>query len=104
MLISDWSSDVCSSDLKKLQCWWRVLSTGVDEHGAYLPAPSLGSHTERCEQRVRFADLHLRSCMHSMRHTRPARQDGERKQDRSEEKRVGKECGSTYRTGGSPYP
>lgn len=44
------------------------LSTGVDEHGAYLPAPSLGGHTERCEQRVRFADLHLRSLIQQMSH------------------------------------
>src|SRR3546814_8413501 len=70
MRISDWSSDVCSSDLRVDQRDERVavermaLGEGL-HHGARLP--------------------HRRS------------------QERSEERRVGKECVSTCRSRWSPY-
>src|SRR3546814_3687395 len=66
MRISDWSSDVCSSDLH------AVVHSGVHAGGAGRPT-------------VRAARLHQDLC------------------DRSEERRVGKECVSTCRSRWSPY-
>src|SRR3546814_5321758 len=80
MRISDWSSDVCSSDLIDLdhappaqnasltafyhQTWWR--------------------YSKHCEKSL--------GCMEASRHC-----------GRSEERRVGKECVSTCRCRWSPY-
>src|SRR3546814_10310526 len=74
MRISDWSSDVCSSDL-------------VAE---YLTAlPPRGVLVERLQQATQRAQLQIE----------------QRKTDneRSEERRVGKECVSTCRSRWSPY-
>src|SRR3546814_1806009 len=65
MRISDWSSDVCSSDLRAT---------------ADLSAPPVAACRRLCA------------------HRGPARRDG-----RSEERRVGKECVSTCRSRWSPY-
>src|SRR3546814_19623042 len=86
MRISDWSSDVCSSDLAGLECARprRRIVDGDHLHGvavraSLLPvirvAPRQGAH----------AGL-------------------ERLDDRSEERRVGKECVSSRRSRWSPYP
>src|SRR3546814_2304222 len=66
MRISDWSSDVCSSDLKIEQRWLlAVVGTGgITRRGADALIPFL---------------------------------------DRTEERRVGKECVSTCRSRWSPY-
>src|SRR3546814_10475728 len=74
MRISDWSSDVCSSDLSR---WFRRLG---DHHpGRHLrdrrPAVPRGHH----------------------------RRAGALAEERSEERRVGKECVSTCRSRWSPY-
>src|SRR3546814_9641175 len=78
MRISDWSSDVCSSDLGK---WVHVQPPIVKRKEA--PASCL-----------------MRACpacfLAAMIHVSPA---GER----SEERRVGKECVSTCRSRWSPY-
>src|SRR3546814_7692099 len=68
--ISDWSSDVCSSDL------WMILAGSLDEAAAIAaenPCLDYGLTLE----------------------IRPT--------DRSEERRVGKECVSTCRSRWSPY-
>src|SRR3546814_1398016 len=79
MRISDWSSDVCSSDLMA-----QALTVGTDDRAA------IGS----VHQIVAVGDP-LRA------------QDGQRDCDlgvvRSEERRVGKECVSTCRSRWSPY-
>src|SRR3546814_14003431 len=84
MRISDWSSDVCSSDL--------FSYTGGSEPGFivglinYLRFPAapdvLWAHAEALAARLRLA----------------LKQDS-----RSEERRVGKECVSTCRSWWSPY-
>src|SRR3546814_4772797 len=74
MRISDWSSDVCSSDLPDAILFlavFRVLS----------PPPRTRSHRGRCRN--------------SSTPTAPW--------PRSEERRVGKECVSTCRSRWSPY-
>src|SRR3546814_4960272 len=79
MRISDWSSDVCSSDLAP----------------APKPAPprasesdSLMSRQERQAQLLREAEESRMSAL---------------EENRSEERRVGKECVSTCRSRWSPY-
>src|SRR3546814_11199410 len=80
MRISDWSSDVCSSDL-----------LAVLRHDARL----LGDGSD---QGVQFA---LRA--QAQRHRILGRAVGDVPVGRSEERRVGKECVSTCRSRWSPY-
>src|SRR3546814_7328329 len=78
MRISDWSSDVCSSDL-----WQREL-----------PVSPMGSSERRDGFHAHF------------RHDGASRQPPSRmpgRPARSEERRVGKECVSTCRSRWSPY-
>src|SRR3546814_4120937 len=85
MRISDWSSDVCSSDLVRLD---RVLEPGLCP--ALLEATADGADVVALavavEQRQLAAGL-LQAAA----------------QPRSEERRVGKECVSTCRSRWSPY-
>src|SRR3546814_10761296 len=87
MRISDWSSDVCSSDL------------AFGQHGAVIrrqitqiaqrPIHSIDQHHVPDDQvRVRLNGCSLRQVSKC----------------RSEERRVGKECVSTCRSRWSPYP
>src|SRR3546814_16802675 len=78
MRISDWSSDVCSSDLETL---WPACD------GA--PAAQPAHDDARVEHRER-RDAELQGTRHRFR-------------ERSEERRVGKECVSTRRSRWSPY-
>src|SRR3546814_4790867 len=86
MRISDWSSDVCSSDL----CPYRV---GTVEH---LHA-GIRTCCRTVQRTANLADFdHL---IGSEQRPRPTAASGER----SEERRVGKECVSTCRSRWSPY-
>src|SRR3546814_3708192 len=82
MRISDWSSDVCSSDLLSPGAVIEIVTERQDADaqqriGAFLPA---------------------------MVHGERARHDAQaQRSDRSEERRVGKECVSTCRSRWSPY-
>src|SRR3546814_20031794 len=100
MRISDWSSDVCSSDLETLlrKAYWKmgailmpmsftVGKPGADIHyAATLPMRSTPEPvtTNRLGEVSGLKGLHI--------------VDGAR----SEERRVGKECGSTCRSRESP--
>src|SRR3546814_4877434 len=81
MRISDWSSDVCSSDLQ------GAASARDDD----VDQPGRGEH--RTDRRAVAGRDHLDALR---------RQTG-RAQPRSEERRVGKECVSTCRSRWSPY-
>src|SRR3546814_8948673 len=90
MRISDWSSDVCSSDLKDQ--WTgaidkRDLGRIGLERAVYLTGPAGTITVHSCRT------LHGSATNRSTR-PRPLR---------SEERRVGKECVSTCRSRGSPY-
>src|SRR3546814_19559681 len=102
MRISDWSSDVCSSDLD-----------GEGRVGEHQQDSERG---EKLEQFRRTVD----PAQHRDLDPDPQRRDGDRRQGhgqpetepvpqqrrepaRSEERRVGKECVSTCRSRGSPY-
>src|SRR3546814_8160713 len=76
MRISDWSSDVCSSDLRRR----RIATQGL------IPAASLP-----------------RPAWHSSSTLPPMRNSENLPCTRSEERRVGKECVSTCRSRWSPY-
>src|SRR3546814_1123085 len=77
MRISDWSSDVCSSDLRAVQ------------HPGRLGAPAGCPPTAKSSR-----GYHVCWIAHPVQ-TLPT--------DRSEERRVGKECVSTCRSRWSPY-
>src|SRR3546814_18202960 len=81
MRISDWSSDVCSSDLP-----------------SYVPAELRPSHRRSAEPGVRHPDRRQarRTGCHLLRRRRSA------PAVRSDERRVGKECVSTCRSRWSP--
>src|SRR3546814_1870738 len=77
MRISDWSSDVCSSDLprQRRQCVFDFLD-GAQNH--FLPGEVFFPRAGFCDRDIRL-------------------------EARSEERRVGKECVSTCRSRWSPY-
>src|SRR3546814_14741568 len=98
MRISDWSSDVCSSDLFRRERQFDGLFLGADLDGEgvavldplalrqFLEAPIAPPSGEHIEQAlVLVGDKVLQQAV------------------RSEERRVGKECVSTCRTRWSPY-
>src|SRR3546814_7338258 len=89
MRISDWSSDVCSSDLVGFA---RALSREVGPYGVTVNAIYPGGNT-RMTQSVPDAARTIRAAAGISRAGR-----------RSEERRVGKECVSTCRYRWSPYP
>src|SRR3546814_18872441 len=107
MRISDWSSDVCSSDLvgvllaeNMLAC--GLLGLGIDKDGnlgshrafnRHRPLIRIGERFGTVDRRrqavfVFFADVG----------------DAPVGRERSEERRVGKECVSTGRSRWAPYP
>src|SRR3546814_20816519 len=104
MRISDWSSDVCSSDL-------------FDHHGEFfdiiggisLPKPLQEGgppimNAGTSERGKRFACEHANVCFIGLRSEEPDDiREGIASYKRSEERRVGKECVSTCRSRWSPY-
>src|SRR3546814_9697820 len=80
MRISDWSSDVCSSDLIKIQ---RRLHPGIDS--AILERVL---QSQRVHDSGHHAHVVGSGAIHALRTRR----------NRSEERRVGKECVSTCRS------
>src|SRR3546814_10639020 len=79
MRISDWSSDVCSSDLQRIRAARGYERIALSAHICRQPLlPRLGGERLRT---VRIAEYEVRS----------------------EERRVGKECVSTCRSRWSPY-
>src|SRR3546814_13373861 len=92
MLISDWSSDVCSSDLlHPLHLFFHLLLLLL---GLLLHRLGLGLHLRRLFERdVDFVDVLDALLGLTL----------ERVGGRSEERRVGTECVSTCRSRWSPY-
>src|SRR3546814_13748280 len=99
MRISDWSSDVCSSDLltgNMERYFWSINGK------KYSEAKPIRLHYG---ERVRFKFVNETMMSHPMHlHGMWMQLDtGNGKFNRSEERRVGKECVSTCRTRWSPY-
>src|SRR3546814_2904819 len=90
MRISDWSSDVCSSDLRKIGDGWQYAYTDNKLNGfkqTHQPSPWMNDYGQ-------FAIMPMVDRMEF---------DQEKRASRSEERRVGKECVSTCRSRRSPY-
>src|SRR3546814_3745321 len=91
MRISDWSSDVCSSDLLVVGFGQKIVTTGFQATGQSL---TLGQRGEENDRNQLFPGqlLDLLRRLETIHHWH-----------RSEERRVGKECVSTCRSRWSPY-
>src|SRR3546814_14005963 len=108
MRISDWSSDVCSSDLHRGE---RQLVEAERDAVRELPVDhAVGGELQPFE-RARFVavavDPAARVVAGELRHRREVERDGgagRPRVGRSDERRVGKECVSTCSTRGAPYP
>src|SRR3546814_5893299 len=93
MRISDWSSDVCSSDLPRLLAAEREGRMGMEDANGHAPL-------------WRSRGL----CPKSVKRLLPPSRDASsgrgapRRPHRSEERRVGKECVSTCQSRWSPVP
>src|SRR3546814_14195555 len=103
MRISDWSSDVCSSDLalhpKRFAEIDHMVSTRTPERDLYLHQV-IHQVEERLEELRLTAEVtgrpkHMWSIYEKM--------VVKGREFRSEERRVGKECVSTWRSRWSPY-
>src|SRR3546814_17829853 len=93
MRISDWSSDVCSSDLRR-RGGQQPAVQGIPRLPRPPHHPALAATPGR--RWVHRAAGHRRQALRrALRHLRG--------HPRSEERRVGKECVSTCRSRGSPY-
>src|SRR3546814_1018524 len=86
MRISDWSSDVCSSDLEEED---ENRETGPKGRRNLHTLPGDKRHRSESQQEDGIAV--------------PAREPVARQRRRSEERRVGKECVSKCRSRWSPY-
>src|SRR3546814_13107532 len=97
MRISDWSSDVCSSDLLQIPC--RLLSDlgAAGKKFAFVSG-------ERGFDVIRSVDKGSgKFCTVVHGQIRALAREGRHEMGRSEERRVGKECVSTCRSRWSPY-
>src|SRR3546814_20496713 len=97
MRISDWSSDVCSSDLETLgfEPFTRILvatPSGLERRKAYTFTMGFVSHADDAISEARGAYFF------------PDPVSGADFVKRSEERRVGKACVSTCRSRWSRYP
>src|SRR3546814_1992960 len=112
MRISDWSSDVCSSDLNACGNLQNLLKPSRSDRmqgarsGRFRHPASRALHTHACcgagtavYMRV-HEDSEHRATMYRTYECR-GRMDAQER--RSEERRVGKECVSTCRSRWSPY-
>src|SRR3546814_14801261 len=100
MRISDWSSDVCSSDLPSA-CRVHGVKARLIAVGERAPRWVAEGYAEYEKRLSHWLPLELVEIAPGMRgkHRDAARAT----QDRSEERRVGKECVSTGRSRWSPY-
>src|SRR3546814_4408996 len=97
MRISDWSSDVCSSDL--FEYLGEVLNLS---RAAGCDQRHVAHHAHRPQLLDVVAAAHP-VAVHAVEHDLPGAQALGLDHPRSEERRVGKECVSTCRSRWSPY-
>src|SRR3546814_11934903 len=104
MRISDWSSDVCSSDLQALA---RLKAARIlDWFRRYEPVPDAeaagaGPRVKQATNAYRFLFPAFLAKIFTARRQRG--RAAARTPARSEERRVGKECGRTWRSRWSAY-
>src|SRR3546814_12472328 len=101
MRISDWSSDVCSSDLILFSFTYIIVCYAAEGANAIIEAlaecPIVGHQPS--------GHLAVQKCLIPDRNYSDQQTSGVRVEtfNRSEERRVGKECVSTCRSRWSPY-
>src|SRR3546814_11661462 len=102
MRISDWSSDVCSSDLGSIPATAELLRTvaGLPQGAVVLPGLDLESD-DAVWREIRDDPGHPQHGMAQLLDRLGIAREAVR--PRSEERRVGKECVSTCRSRWSPY-
>src|SRR3546814_15238251 len=100
MRISDWSSDVCSSDLDNCKVG-QPLSMAKKE-GASAEPPAGAAATPVTEVVERIVEK-IVTVKEPVRQKLPRSRASRTFDFRSEERRVGKECVSTCRSRWSPY-
>src|SRR3546814_13529333 len=102
MRISDWSSDVCSSDLFELQTrappFGLIKASDILVSADDIAREDIFGTRDRCVCRSGY--VHYKKTMPLGRERLVPFPSGLR----SEERRVGKECVSTCRSRWSPYP
>src|SRR3546814_11370004 len=110
MRISDWSSDVCSSDLGRRAPDFRPRASAqpLGDLGAKLDLARCARLLERLRVGVRDQEIHpLDLGTHHVRDRVAARaataDPGDTRGQRSEERRVGKGCVSTCKSRVAPY-
>src|SRR3546814_21190974 len=102
MRISDWSSDVCSSDLPVLPLEDITVALNNDTIAISprgTPVATIGRGRPAYDAMVRSVAAKLGRKVDAAGEADAFAQ----RQDRSEERRVGEECVSTCRSRGSPY-
>src|SRR3546814_15633784 len=107
MRISDWSSDVCSSDLRRVSGTTRTYQRNCSElcqRGGERAAQYFASQHSASGSSPEFTS----GCSIGAARTKKivsltANSGGHHVKRRSEERRVGKECVSTCRSWGAPY-
>src|SRR3546814_15285727 len=99
MRISDWSSDVCSSDL--MAAVFATLARRRARETEQCRAIDVPNAAEPAKTRLSVIDI-VRQVLAGLR--RGQRPPVDRDRRRSEEGRVGKECGSTLSCGWWPSP
>src|SRR3546814_12462270 len=101
MRISDWSSDVCSSDLQGSERGERRID--VDRLGKLVGRTALDDARSRKDQRDMRRLFHIGVLGPDAMIAEVIAMIAPQDDDRSEERRVGKECVSTCRSRWSPY-
>src|SRR3546814_13173360 len=100
MRISDWSSDVCSSDLPKTGTVSGLTTSALAKdswHLTTIPIFSSGGNGTPAHEFVAAVVARIAPYIGSG-------VDGRVSANRSEERRIGKECVSTCRSRWTPYP
>src|SRR3546814_5942814 len=93
MRISDWSSDVCSSDLCRIACKTRIMLS--QPRLALRKRLRMRHDTRHAVQRAGLGHQIVMNFYRAL---------AQNLKGRSEERRVGKECVSTCRSRWTPYP
>src|SRR3546814_19243873 len=102
MRISDWSSDVCSSDLDAPSGFVKSLLSAASAV-AFRTALAIKSAALKDEGAGNCLDADLLDGQHGSYYTNITARLGFTPLNRSQERRVGKECVSTCRSRWSPY-
>src|SRR3546814_13898941 len=100
MRISDWSSDVCSSDLNSFLSVEPAMRGWIADKGNYSEPVAIGSVMRALAAGIVTESAHADFCPGDA----VTGWFGWQEEARSEERRVGKECVSTCRSRWSPYP